>query len=254
MANRVNAIMAAQAFLDDERTGGMRRGKFAVLLAPNVDHQSIESMTIEGPNGYRFEIAAQEPFQPMDGNGYVVDRDTRRQWFMAYEKNGFIQDGEYRFEVRFHDGVVERRARTLRYDDVVLSAYLRDRPAMRWTPVGTARPDDEGRLEFSWTTLAERSGPDAYYSLRVWERPVSADTPARHAYFDNLFLWSAARPHYALNKSSARIRLDEDCSRYAWFVEIMDSNRFEDVNLVIFTPWQTFEPENARSHQAAIEA
>ena len=91
--------------------------------------------------------------------------------------------------------------------------------------------------------LAALGGPDAYYALRVWQGEGISE---RQIFFDNLFFLSIRMPDYARNKDGMRLRLS-DAKKFTWFVEIMDSNRMEDVNIAIFSPLTTFAVEMVES-------
>ena len=229
----IRSIVVTQVFADAQ-TDGLRMGKFVVILDAALQHGQVESIVASGPGGYRFEVAVHEALDARNLNGYLVDGATGGAWFMAFDRRGFLEDGPYTIEVRLASGEVRRRSRTLRHDGALLAAYLERRASIERRPVGVI-PWNGGVASVSWTTLAALSGPDAYYCLRVSRgRSFPSVDLQRLVFFDDIF--EAADASAGRNRDSAPVRLHEGCNQYTWFVEMLDSNRYEDVNLAVLQP------------------
>lgn len=246
----ITDIVAAQIYWGFGYGLPERQSKFVVLFdkmfgAAGTDN--IERMYAEGPDGYRFEIMNQA-FTGANGNGYIEEAGHNDyRWFMAFDRSGFLKDGEYTVTVEYKNGEKSQMSRTLRYDDSILSSYLANGDKIGFSPAtadsSAAEPVDasENPLEIKWTTLNSLGGPDAYYCLRVAENRGSGWDNANLVVFDNIFDASKATATAGLNKASFSVEaLLKPADRYLWFTEICDSNHYRDINICIFQPFQEF--------------
>jgi hypothetical protein len=244
---KITDIVAAQIYWGFGYGLPERQSKFVVLFdkmfgAAGTD--SIERMYAEGPDGYRLEIKNQ-PYTGLNGNGYIEEAGYNDyRWFMAFDRSGFLKDGEYTVTVEYKNGEKSRMSRTLRYDDSILGSYLAQRDKIAFSPAEPAAGSDASQspIEMKWTTLASLGGPDAYYCLRIAEDKGSGWDNANISVFDNIFDASKATPGAGLNKTSFSVAagLLKPNSKYAWFTEFCDSNHYRDINVCIFQPFQEF--------------
>jgi hypothetical protein len=230
-----------------------KQSKFVVLfdkMFGEAGTSNIARMYAEGPDGYRFEIDNQA-FTNQNGNGYIEEAAYNNyRWFMAFDRSGFLKDGEYTVVVEYKNGEKSQMSRTLQYDDSILASYLADRDKIVFSPTNAGSPEaqspavnaSESPLEVKWTTLAGLGGPDAYYCLRIAEDKGSAWDNANMTVFDNIFDASKVAPDAGLNKASFSVGggILKPGSKYLWFTEICDSNHYRDINICIFQPFQAF--------------
>jgi hypothetical protein len=247
-------IVVTQVYWDFQDNQPRRQFKFVVMFDGmyGVDStRAIKSMYAEGPNNYRFEIKNQ-PYDVSGGNGYIVESSWGNLiWYMAFDKTGFLPDGEYTITAEFTNGAKSQMSRVLRYDDSLLSSYLANKDRLVFSPTAWGVPpaepvavsDPQNVVEARWTTLDTFGGPDAYYCIRVSEDTGGGWGSGDLALFDNIFGQSASVPAAGLNKSSISLSTTSPLkpdAKYMWFVEICDSNRFRDINVCIFQPMQLF--------------
>jgi hypothetical protein len=249
---QITDIVAAQIYWGFGYGLPETQSKFVVLFdkmfgAASTD--SIERVYVEGPDGYRLEIRNQ-PYTGQNGNGYIEEaRYNDYRWFMAFDRSGFLKDGEYTVTVEYKNGEESQMSRALRYDDSILSSYLANRDKIVFSPTTVGEPAVEpvavdatqSPLEIKWTTLDRLDGPDAYYCLRVAEDRGGGWDNANIVVFDNIFDASEGTPTAGLNKASFSVEgLLKPNSKYIWFTEICDSNHYRDINICIFQPLQEF--------------
>jgi hypothetical protein len=249
---QITDIVAAQIYWGFGYGLPERQSKFVVLFdkmfgAAGTDN--IERMYAEGPDGYRLEIENQ-PYTGQNGNGYIEEaRYSGYRWFMAFDRSGLLKDGEYTVTVEYKNGEKSQMSRTLRYDDSILSSYLANKDRIVFSPTTVGNPAAESvavdatqsPLKAKWTTLDSLDGPDAYYCLRVAEDRGNGWDSGSMVVFDNIFDASKGAPTAGLNKASFSVEgLLKPDSKYIWFTEICDSNRYRDINICIFQPFQEF--------------
>lgn len=201
-------------------------------LSPRIE--DVESVHVRGPSGYNLEIAVHEMFDHKTSmNGFKIDRWTGGLAFERYLQ-GFLENGEYTVEVRFRNGHVATRSRTLHYDDRLVTAYLENRTRIQLAPGATTGVEGDGRVSFSWTTLASLGGPDAFYCLRVCEGFSWPFLDPDKTVYTGEALEPGAQSS-GLNLGVVRVPLNP-ASSYTWFTEILDSNRLEEINVAILMP------------------
>ena len=238
----ISSIVVTQVYTDFGFGLDKRTGKFVVVFDYNwgrIDHKSIAHIKVHGPRNYHLDILPHKRFNSFSLNGYVDDQYYDRLWYMAFDFKGFLKDGEYVIEVTFANGTVKERSRVLQYDDRILKAYLDSRKSIKMGPTGFFKVDRRSHnIPLSWTTLRELTGLDAFYCTRL-SKEISWPNVDVHRllFFDDIFAASETDPSYGLNKSSATVEGKAvSFSAYTWFTEILDSNRFENINIAIFQP------------------
>lgn len=221
-----------------------RLGKFVVNFKQAPDsfcHESVASATVRGPGGYRFSF---EPHQRLDRhnlNGYVDDHFVHGVWLMAFDPRGFLRRGEYTITVRFTNGVVRQRSNFFDPRRALLRSYLEHRAAVQFSPSGGSVPALAPTV-LRWTTLRELGGASAFYSLRVSEPLDNFIDPHHLRFWDAIFYQSYLFPEAGQDSGTMPLPPGtlEPGKDYAWFVELLDSNRLEDLNMAIFQPAQFF--------------
>ena len=205
----------------------------------------IDNIIVQGPNSYEFKILNQS-FDFNNGNGYVVDRLNMDQIrYVGFDRNGFLEEGEYNITVNYRNGEKRSKSRILKSHNNLLNAYLAHKNKISYSPTGEVAEDIKRPFYTKWSTLDKLSNANGYYLNWVSEGN-SNYTDFHNLYFcDNMFLLSFLMPSYGLNKNSAWINDSRNPMKpntdYTWFTEICDSNRFEDLNLSIFQPQQHFK-------------
>jgi hypothetical protein len=240
MGTRANpsiaAVVATQVFADVFRESGVRMGKFVVVFDAEaaVDLERIGSIDVTGPNGYRFAVDPHQRFTAANANGWLPPSSGNGSpWYMAFDRRGFLTEGEYAITVRFADGESRTRSRTLHEATPMLDAYLERRARIARTPAGSVALTDDA-VELSWTTLRELGGPSAWYCTRVAQGhswPLIDSAAIVHE--DDVFAGGVER---GLDCRSTRFRPPAGVNDFTWFTEILDSNRLEEINLAIFQP------------------
>ncbi len=227
---KIADIVVTQVYWDFQDNQPRRQSKFVVIFDGmfGVDStQAIKSMYAEGPNNYRFEIKSQ-PYDPSGGNGYIEEASLGNLiWYMAFDRTGFLVDGEYTITAEFTNGGKSQMSRVLQYDDGLLSSYLANKDRLVFSPTAWGVPpaepvavsDPQTVVEARWTTLDSFGGPDAYYCIRASEDTGGGWDSGNLAVFDNIFGQSASVPTAGLNKSSISLNttppLKQDAS-YMW--------------------------------------
>lgn len=237
--------VATDVYWDFGDRPDLELGKFVVTFAQPPDSfcaTSIESAFVTGPDGYRFELDPTEPLDLENLNGYVDDHFIHAVWLMGFDRRGFLREGDYTITVRFKDGVVRRQVNRFSPRRDLLDAYLQRRDAISFSPSGAlVRATSPDPLR--WTTMAELGGPSAYYSVRL-SRPLDGFLdPHNLIFWDAIFYQSYLRPDAGLDNGTQSLAplMIHPNKRYAWFVEILDSNRLQDLNMAIFQPAQFFK-------------
>ena len=238
----ISSIVVTQVYQDTGVGLDRRLGKFVVVFDNDwgrVDPQSIAHIEVCGPRNYHFDIRPHKRFDVRSLNGYVDDQYYGRVWYMAFDSRGFLEDGEYVIEVAFANGAIKQRSRVLQYDDRILKAYLDCRKSIKMRPTGFWKVGrGPHNIPLSWTILRELTGLDAFYCARLSKGISWPSVNVHHLlFFDDIFAASEKDASYGFNKGSATVEGKAvSYSTYTWFTEILDSNRFENINIAIFQP------------------
>ena len=242
----IKHIVACNVYWEDYRYTSLptaEAGKFVVTFDTDqrVDVELIESITVNGPNGYfnQFEI---QPFDIQNLSGYVDEVENNFIWFQTYDKNGFLINGEYTITLKYKSNKQSQKSRVLNYTPGLLESYKNIHS--EFTPSGSLPKTINSEVELTWTVLPDK---EAYYATRLMaytpEEPSAMIIPK---FFDNIFGYGDGNSeNTGLNKESVTIPLALDVdSRYLWFTEILDSNKLDEINIAIFEPAQFFWFEN----------
>lgn len=238
-SSELDSFTATHVYADSDG-GGNEISKFVVRFSdPTINFRHIESIRIEGPDGYAFDIAVRRIFDPNRKNGFLIDLESGRFWYMAFDERQFVPEGDYTAVVHYIDGRIARRSRALRRNRPMLQAYLQRRGEMNYQPRGSVTTNDLGAVEFRWPTLTSLGGPDAFYSLWVSAGHTEWADLRLTVFSEDIY---HREPDYGRNESTRLVSLKP--GPHTWFTEILDSNRLDDINLVIFQPSQWIVVEN----------
>lgn len=213
-----------------------RTSKFVVTFVSPVEVDALESVTVSGPNGYTFDFELQ-PHCEANLNGYL--EAGGHVWFLGFERSGFLEDGSYTFTVRFRNGHVARKVRSLDYSSEILDAYLRAKP--EFSPSGQVESGtDLSNVVLKWTVLPD---VDAYYLTRIGiddGRNDNTLTGVNWVYADTILGFGTGNLfNTGLNKDQLPIDATlRPAQEYVWFTEILDANDFQKMNLAIFCTYQ----------------
>ncbi len=221
----------------DTRYKQAEHAKAAVFFYyPNIPNlNSIEYIRLKGPGNYRIDFNVNTPYNRVNLNGYV--EDGRVLWLQAYDVSGFLKEGKYVFEIKYKSGKTFNESKYFRPNRELLNRYKASKRT--YSPVGEIRGEELGNpFALKWSII---SGLPAFYCVRLakFYEGMSFARSGDLIYFDNIFF---SEPGVSgLNKSYVNIHLHLDRDTlYTWFVEIVDSNEFPKVNMVIYQKFQYF--------------
>ncbi|MFX1428212.1 MAG: hypothetical protein ACFFBE_17295, partial [Promethearchaeota archaeon] len=207
----------------------------------------IKEVLIEGPKGYEFHFKNQL-FDIKNGNGYIVDRYNRQMiWYLGYDRNGFLEDGQYRFTINYWNDETRHKTRILKTNNKLLESYLTLKNKIEYSFEEKPKYMGDPRIyvNIKWRTLDKRKGVNAFYAPYVSKGRSDFINFHDLTHVDNIYLTSILIPSYGLNKSSTLINtrwspLEPD-TKYSWLAEICDSNLYKDINMTIHQPVQHFK-------------
>ncbi|MFX0042508.1 MAG: DUF362 domain-containing protein [Candidatus Hodarchaeota archaeon] len=226
-----------------------KQAKFEIRffgLAGEKSTNAIKNIVIEGPNGYEFKIKNQS-FNFTNGNGYIIDKYNRNLiWYLAFDRNGFLNDGEYKITIDYWNGETRVKSRKLQTNDKLLKSYLevKDKIKYSFEEIPKYMEDPRIYVRTKWTPLKELGGVNAYYANYVSEGKTDNINFHDLTYYDPIYLNSILMSSYGLNKSSAlvftRWKPLKPNTEYTWFTEICDANKYGNTNMTIYQPIQYF--------------
>ncbi|MFX0164937.1 MAG: DUF362 domain-containing protein [Promethearchaeota archaeon] len=248
----IDNIGVSQFFLDGRGSKDLpeKQGKFEVRffgLVGEKNTNAIKNITVEGPKGYEFQFKNQ-PFDYRNGNGYIVDNYNRQMvWYLGYDRNGFLEDGEYKFKIDYWNGETRFKTRILDANNKLLENYLKLKNRIEYSYEEKSKymGDPKIYVNAKWTTLDKLKGVDAYYAFYVSKGREDFINLHDLTHFDNIFATSILIPSYGLNKNSGLINtrwrpLTPD-TYYSWVTEICDFNTYKNINMTIHQPTQYFK-------------
>ncbi len=249
----IDNIGVSQFFLDsNSNSNGLpeKQGKFEVRffgLVGEKNTNAIKNITVEGPKGYEFHFKNQL-LDNKNGNGYIVDNYNRQMiWYLGYDRNGFLEEGEYKFTIDYWNGETRYKSRILQTNNKFLENYLKLKNKIEFSYEEKPKYMGDPRIYVNtkWTTLNKLKGVDAYYALYVSKGRNDFINLHDLTHFDNIYVTSILMPSFGLNKSSAlvntRWRPLKPGSEYSWLTEISDSNSYSNINMTIHQPIQYFK-------------
>lgn len=248
----IDNIGVSQLLLDRKGSNGLpqKQGKFEVRffgLAGEKNANAIKKIIVEGPSGYEFCFKNQL-YDDKNGNGFIIDNYNRQMiWYLGYDRNGFLEDGEYKFTINYWNDEIRDKSRILQTNDRLLESYMRFRNRIEYSCEEKPKYMGDPRIyvNIKWTTLNMLKSANAYYTPYVSKGKSNFINLHDLTHFDNIYLTSILMPSYGLNKSSSLINtrwrpLKSD-SEYSWLTEICDSNNYKDINTTIHQPIQYFK-------------
>jgi hypothetical protein len=249
----IDDIVVSQIYLDhsdDSNNFPKKQAKFEVYffgLVGEKNTNAIKNINVDGPNGYNFQFKNQS-FNFQNGNGYIVDGYNRQVVrYLAFDRKGFLEDGNYTITVDYWNGETRSRSRVLKSKNRMLKDYLKFKEEIAYNAkeVPKYMGDPKIYADIEWTTLNKLKGVDAYYALYVSKGRNDYINLHDLTHFDNIYQNRLLMPLYGLNKNSAlvntRWRPLQSNTEYTWFVEICDSNKHSDINITIYQPIQYFK-------------
>jgi hypothetical protein len=170
-------------------------------------------------------------------------------YYRAFDRNGFLEDGEYKITVEYWNGESRSQSRVLKSNITLLKSYLKVKSniAFSFEEKPKFMGDPRIYVNVKWTTLKNLGEVDAYYVPYISKGRTDFIDLHDLTHFDNIFINSILIPSYGLNKSSTLINtrwrpLQPD-SEYSWLAEICDSNLYKNINMTIHQPIQYFKTQ-----------
>ncbi len=249
-------IMACNVYVDFGFSPIKETHKFLVTFFPirkGFLPDLIEDIVVYGPNGYQVEFKNQK-YSIANINGYIIDSKFNSCWYMVNLPHGFMEEGEYKIEVKPKNGDIISKSRYQKSapGNTLLKAYLENREKIlaSYMP-GTKNKMIENtplkNVNIKWTTLKEVANLDAYYIYRIslGKKQIEFNIQ-KLIWWDNVFVDRFSNKDAGLNKGEIIIQKDlQPGQSYAYFVEMTDSNAMGETNICIFQPIQIFSTPSA---------
>jgi hypothetical protein len=235
----IKDIVVCNVYWEDFRIMNLpspRISKFVVTFGSAADPVLMESIRVNGPDGYAYDISL-EPYTTRNLNGYLGTRG--RIWFMGYQRRGFLKDGRYDITLTYKSGRVTKKGRVLKYSSEILDAYLKIRP--EFSPTGRLPEGaDLSDITLRWTVVP---GVKAHYMTRIGTNLGSRNNWTRDfgwVFQDTIFGHGTGNPfNRGINKGEVKVKTTlQPGKQYLWFTELLDSNDFNRINIAIFCKYQ----------------
>jgi len=235
----IKDIVVCNVYWEDFRAMNLpypRVSKFVVTFGSAADPDLIESIRVNGPDGYTYDIIL-EPYTNKTLNGYLGTRGW--VWFMGYERRGFLKDGRYDITLTYKSGRVTSKGRVLKYSSKILDAYLKIRS--EFSPTGRLPAgSDLSDMTLKWTVVP---GVTAHYMTRIGTNLGSRNNWTRDfgwVFQDTIFGYGTGnRFNRGINKGEMKVKTTlKPGKQYLWFTELLDSNDFNKINIAIFCKYQ----------------
>ena len=235
----IKDIVVCNVYGEDFRTMNLpspRVSKFVVTFGSAADPDLMESIRVNGPYGYTYDISL-KPYTNITLNGYLGTRGGI--WFMGYERRGLLKDGRYDITLTYKSGRVTKKGRVLKYSSEILDAYLKIRP--EFSPTGGLQADtDLSDITLRWTVVP---GIKAHYMTRIGTNLGSRNNWTRDfgwVFQDTIFGYGTGNPfNRGTNKGEVKVTTTlKPGKQYLWFTELLDSNDFNKINIAIFCKYQ----------------
>jgi uncharacterized protein (DUF362 family) len=249
----INDIVVSQLYFDssdDSIDFPRKQAKFEVLffgLVGEKNTNAIKNIDVNGPNGYKFSFKNQA-FDFQNGNGYIVDSYNRKAVrYLAFDRNGFLEDGKYTITVDYWNGETRTKARMLKSNTKLLKNYLnlREKIIYNAREVPKYMEDPKIYADITWTTLNDLGGVNAYYPNYLSQGKTDYVNLHDLTHFDDIYQNRLLMPYYGLNKNTALVNTRwkplKSNIDYTWLVEICDSNKPSNINMTIYQPHQYFK-------------
>ncbi|MHA1986610.1 MAG: DUF362 domain-containing protein [Promethearchaeota archaeon] len=249
----IDDIVVSQFYLDCSDESNNLPKKQAKLevhffgLVGEKNTNAIKNIIVEGPNSYKFQFKNQ-PFDFQNGNGYVVDNYSRQVIrYLAFDRNGFLEDGKYRITVDYWNGETRSKSRILKSNHKLLNNYLKLEGKITHNAKEVPKYMEDPKIyaDTTWTTLNDLGGEDAFYANYLSQGRTEFVNLHDLTHIDNIYQNRILMPFYGLNKNSALVNTRwkplKPNTEYTWFVEICDSNKYSNINLTVYQPHQYFK-------------
>ena len=246
----IDEIGVSQFYLDNEKPE--KQGKFDVKffgLVGEKNTNAISKIIVDGPKGYEFQFKNQ-PYSNKNGNGFIVDNYNRQMvYYRAFDRNGFLEDGEYNITVEYWNGESRAKSRVLKTNNNLLKSYIKVKSNIIFSAEEKPKLMGDPRIyvNVNWNTLKQLGEIDSYYAPYVSKGRTDFIDLHDLTHFDNIFLTSILIPSYGLNTNSTLIntrwRPLEPDSNYSWLTEICDSNSYTNINMTVHPPIQYFKTD-----------
>lgn len=231
------SFVAANAYHDAPSLDEKRNSKFEAFVWPTITPSQVRSVMVYGPDDFSFEI----PNAPVAGglNGYLQNPRLPALWYHAVLPIE-LRAGTYTLCITYTNGERHSSSRVLAVNDALVRFYLQHKSELTFQPnQGTSKAAD---TVVHWSTLQDLGGPDAYYN--AWISSGTDESIGENKLRgDNIFVAALLDPRAGLNAARSRLGSWLDplpVGPLTWQVEILDSNRLDSVNQIIFTPAQHF--------------
>jgi uncharacterized protein (DUF362 family) len=235
---------------DDSNEFPKKQAKFEIYffgLVGEKNTNAIKNVVVEGPNRYKFQFKNQL-FDFQNGNGYIVDNYNRQVVrYLAFDRNGFLEDGKYTITVAYWNGETRSKSRILKSNTKLLSNYLKLKEKITYSAkeVSKYMGDLKVYADTTWKTLNDFGGENAFYANYLSQGRTDFVNLHDLTHIDNIYQNRLLMPLYGLNKNTALVNTRwkplKSNTEYTWFVEMCDSNKHGDINITIYQPHQHFK-------------
>ena len=231
------SFVAANAYHDVPSFEEKRNSKVEAFLWPTIASSEVRSVMVYGPDDFAFEIR-NAPLAE-DLNGILENSRLPALWYHAILPIE-LRGGVYTLCITYTNGEQHSYSRVLVVNDAMVRFYLEHKAELAFQPnQGTSSAVD---TVLTWSTLRDLGGPDAYYN--AW---ISSGTDESIGVInlrgDNIFVGALLDPRAGLNARRSRLGSAFDplpAGPLTWQVEILDANRLDAINQIIFPPAQNF--------------
>ncbi|MFX1428402.1 MAG: DUF362 domain-containing protein, partial [Promethearchaeota archaeon] len=197
----IDTIGVSQFFLDVINSNILpdKQGKFEIRffgLVGEKNTNAIKEVIVEGPKGYEFRFKNQL-FDNENGNGYVVDSYNRHIiWYLGYDRNGFLEDGEYKFTINYWNDETRYQTRILKTNNRLLESYLTLKNKIEYSYEKKPKYMGDPRIyvNIKWRTLDKLKGINAFYAPYVSKGRSDFINLHDLTHFDNIYLTSILIP------------------------------------------------------------
>ena len=238
--NAIVSFVAAQVYNDLPSLDTKESSKFEVFLLQSIKPPEVTGIRVFGPDGFTFDFM-NVPFETTL-NGYLQNEREPTLWYQALRADT-LDGGRYTARVTFADGERQEYSRVLSSEGNILDFYVAHRDEMQFTPDGG--PSSATSTVLGWTTFHDLGGPDAYYNAWISSGTTESITPT-DLRGDTALISGFIDPTAGLNTKSFQPGSESDplpIGPLTWQVEILDSNKLDAINQIIFPAGRHFTAE-----------
>lgn len=198
--------------------------------------ETIEYVRVTGPHGYRLKVDIMTPYNRVNLNGYVDNGSSLI--FQACDVSGFIESGTYIIELKYKSGKKFSRIKQLESNYPILNQFIST--PRQFSPIGKITANELcNDITLKWTILPSRN---LFYCARLARhyKGINFTRLSDLLFFDNIFYAQAGVTGLNKNRVDVSLMLERNVL-YVWMVEIVDSNEFHKINLLIYQKFQYFQ-------------